>query len=247
MTIKMSDFTPVANPAPTDSIVGISGGSNALFPVSAVGGGGDPWKTYGTPDWRTDFNSSAGLTGWTVTNASNLNYRPSGGMWVSTSLGASAERSIANAPFIFDLRCRLSRPSGVDAFVRMYIFGADGPGRLFVNDVRQPNGYLGVQWLGVRVPVGTVPWNITESTAQWSLLSQGVTMRCWYDGTTYRFYNSFGDPRQVEQVAAACNEAAATYIGTPIGVGWQLDKGGDNFVLEFAQFQTTNLDKWAGM
>jgi hypothetical protein len=252
----LPDGVPAEN---ADIIPAVRAGSNVRVTAESIadlatggGGGGDPWASYGTPTWRYDFNTSADLTDWTeILNAfSGINFRPTGGMYTTTSTTVAGARSIANAPFVFDLRARYGRPGVAGTSIGLVVTGNAATDRRFVFDFRIAGSEYGtMSTQGNRranFTLNTNTWNVDAGLGLWGAASNGITMRCYYDGTSYRFFASYGNPKQVDQWAAAFVEAKSSWLGDPVSVGFIVSAANDNTVCEFAQFQNTNLDKWAG-
>lgn len=249
-TVKISDLPDGGALAAGDKLIIARSGNNFSIDGANVGGS-DPWANYGTPDWRSDFNSSADLSPWTEISGSfaGLNYRASGGVWGN----AFGRRTIANAPFVFDVRGRLSRPAnGSGTGIGFFIDGDAAADRRYTLAMTSTNTSPvdGIQVQGFRrtgFSVITAPINNSITTDLSGTVADGVTFRCYYDGTNYNFFFSYANPAQVDQLFTAQVEPKSTWLGNPIAVGFSCLNGNSNQVIEFAQFQTTNLDKWAGM
>jgi hypothetical protein len=221
--------------------------------VGGGGGGGDPWANYGTPAWRYDFNSSADLTDWTyaVGSSADLSFKSQGGMFSTANV--VPVRSVANAPFVYDVRVLFSRPTtGAGAEVGLWVQGNLVSGRqaaFALSTATNANGTPAFRI--VRRLNNTNQGNLFSvdiGNGGWPGIVDGVTFRVYYDGTNYNWFTLYHNLLSVDQFSSTQVEAKSAWLGDPVNVGvWFGGALNSNSVALFAQFQDTDLDKYAGM
>jgi hypothetical protein len=252
----LPDGVPAEN---ADIIPAVRAGSNVRVTAESIadlatggGGGGDPWANYGTPTWRNDFNSTADFSAYTFItgSTSDLLFRSSGGVYAPTS-ALAALRSIPNAPFILDVRWRIARPTtGAGGEVGIFIEGDAASGRQTGFGLSTQGSANGTAQFRLNRRLNNANQSnvfaVDFGGAPWPIYADGITFRIYYDGTTYNFFTSYGNPKSVDQVAAGCIDAKSNWLGNPVRGGIWASTTNNNMVCEFAQFQDTNLDKWAG-
>jgi hypothetical protein len=252
---RRGEFRPISelpdSVAPAWVEVEDASGAPGVAPY--VGGGGDPWQRYGFPAWRTNFNDPSGFADWTVIQGSkaNLAFRTQGAYCTSGDLWLG--RTVPDAPFVFDVRYTLSFRADVATYrLHCGVTGTLAPNRRWA-------------WLALlnsssaSLQVATATYNDTAPISETVVLGyladsamriqEGFTLRVWYDGTHYRSYLASTSPLATEQPNVSVNTVQPVLTtGTPVGVWFNIPSApGAGLRCQFAQFQTVNLDRWAGM
>jgi hypothetical protein len=251
----VTDLPPAATPllVETEDVDGTPG-------KSLYGGAGasSEWDDYGFPTWRSDFRAAGSLADWTaiVGNKESAQFR-SGVMFSDEALWL--ERSVVNQPFIFDVRVTLGLPAlAIPLEVYFGVRGTLAPDRRLGAGLRQqsvspnPASLYDSMLLSVRrfagVTLNSEPttFNNDPSGLRYAI-TQGLTMRCWYDGTSYFFATCWGDPVGFDSPNATFTQAKSSWAGDPAAVWFSLSAGAGRCArVAFAQYQTTNLDPAAG-